>query len=429
MSNNPLAQRYNDFINTFPKDLSGKTKEELITIKTLCQAHISFYHVLEQSMKTFMNSLYGALGTAYFRYSNFAVAGDICGEGQYYVKLMDTDTNDYFRDEWDDDPFYQVFREKFSHIDMYDKPKPILEDICVYGDTDSNYFEFGKIFESCGINFKKVKVRDCSDMCAFIMSDKLNVMYDKNLKDSFLSRHGEHTMKFEHELTGKKGLWDAKKNYVISKIWEDGHYIAEQGKLKAVGIELVKQSNSQYVKDVITKFINYLLSKDDIDSKTMYSMCSKVKDSFKDVTLEDIAIKKKLGTFNKWIQDDRDKIVYIKHFDKNGRKISPQPQVRGSARYNHLIHTNKLGHKYPFIKEGDKIHFFYDEYGEPFSFPDGITYPKEIAPDMCLDTQLEKLVFTPVKRLMDGAVEGIDIKQVGNKIIQSGFNFKKMKRK
>ena len=80
--------------------------------------------------------------------------------------------------------------------------------------------------------------------------------------------------------------------------------------------------------------------------------------------------------------------------------------VKGAILYNHLVEKNKLGNKYPYIQEGDKIRFLHMQ--EPniyqasaFSFITKIPKELDIIDQIDYSQQYEKSFLEPLRVITD----------------------------
>lgn len=400
-------------------NLQDLSDEELIKLYRNANDLREFFFLMQLVAKELCNSVYGGFGTASLRYFNQSVAEDITGEGRHSFHLVEKATSMYFEKVWPTDfKWHAELKEKFPEL-MKNTPKPITENPTNYGDTDSNYITFDYVFESLGLDPFKIPTREAVDFIVYFSKTKMDPLFDKVLKSQIAKRNGESTMIFELEVIGGFGIFMAKKKYVFSKLWEDGKYIAEKKKFKLIGLELVQKSTPKHAKEAIQTFINNIFArKGRIDSGLFFSMCRALKQKLQNSKPEDISKNLKINKYKEYVLEDKDKLRFAK---------KTMPQIRGAARFNHLVMKNNLQGKYPLLKSGQRAKMYYDKQGEPFSFPNDSDFPYEIAPEMSLDIQLEKLIFTPVKRLVSGGMIDGDLKRMGNDKITTSISsmFKK----
>lgn len=89
------------------------------------------YFNLEQSIKIFINSIYGGVGSPYFECYNVALAEAVTLQGQDMIKYANTIIDDYFINQWHlDTEFHQLLGLKSVN-------KILAKTIVIYNDTDS----------------------------------------------------------------------------------------------------------------------------------------------------------------------------------------------------------------------------------------------------------------------------------------------------
>lgn len=90
------------------------------------------YYGLEQSLKIYINSIYGALASVFFVGYNVNCAEAVTLQGQDIIKFTNKIINDYFNNEWHLD---KELHEKLGLTIVNKIPSTIS--VCVYNDTDS----------------------------------------------------------------------------------------------------------------------------------------------------------------------------------------------------------------------------------------------------------------------------------------------------
>jgi len=96
----------------------------------------------EQAVKLTMNSIYGAIGNAWFVCFNPDVAEAVTIQGQDLIKHSEKILHKYFHEFWHLDT---ELHEKLGLTSVRKVIKPLV----VYGDTDSNYVSFQDVVASC----------------------------------------------------------------------------------------------------------------------------------------------------------------------------------------------------------------------------------------------------------------------------------------
>lgn len=396
-----------------PDKISGLSDDELLRLRDKGRNLYDFFFQMNMVTKELCNSVYGGVAVNTLRYFNPNTAMDITAEGRHVNQQMEKVSWGYLKNVWHKDfKFHEELRERFPKI-MGAKPTPILSDPNVYGDTDSNYLCFDYLLESLGNDPFTMDYKEASDFIVYFMKNKLNPLFDMVLKKTIKDRNGESTMIFELESIGGFGIFAAKKKYVFEMLWIDGKYVGDKNELLSTGIELSQRSVPVIARKFISYFVKYIFSKKGrITDTEFFQLCRVFREKIDKVDTIDFAKNNNVRTYEKYVVCD-DEYVEV-------RSRCPAP-VRGSARYNRDLKKNNLQGKYPIIRDGMKVLFWYDVEGNPYSIPTDIDFPHEFAPEMSRDIQMEKLVFNPIRRLVSGGMVEGNLKNMGKEKITKGY--------
>jgi len=196
----------------------------------------------------------------------------------------------------------------------------------------------------------------------------------------------EQKMVMSREVIADKGIWTAKKRYILNVHDSEGVRYNEP-KLKIMGIEAVKSSTPQVCRNKIKEALKIIINE---DSKVLNTFIQDFRSDFMNLEPEEIAYPRSVNGLEKFSSS-------------NGMFAKGAPMhCKGAILYNHLLKTNKLTNKYPLIQEGDKIKFVHlrqpNVYtASAFSF---ITaFPKELnlKDKIDYDTQFTKSFVEPLK--------------------------------
>jgi DNA polymerase elongation subunit (family B) len=197
-------------------------------------------------------------------------------------------------------------------------------------------------------------------------------------------------MEMGREVIADRGIWTAKKRYILNVHNSEGVQYAEP-KLKIMGIEAIKSSTPEIVRDKFKEIFRVIISGNEKDAQ---NFIQKFKQDFKSLPPEAVAFPRSVSNITDW--SDR-KTIY-----KKGTPI----HVRGSLLYNKTIKDFKLNNKYELIVNGTRIKFCYLKMPNTLkeniiAFPDVI--PKEVALDKFVDyeKQFDKTFVEPLKPILD----------------------------
>ena len=189
-----------------------------------------------------MNSeAYGAVGNQYFRYYDVRQASGITTAGQFIIRFIEKKVNEYLNN---------VLQTK-DHVDYI-----------VASDTDSIYVRFGKLVEK---TCQGKTTEQITDFLNKVCEQKLEPYIEKCFDElADYSNAFKNAMVMKREVIANKGIWVAKKRYMLNVLDEEGVRLAEP-KLKLMGIEAVKSSTPQVCRGKIKEAIKIIMSKEQSD--------------------------------------------------------------------------------------------------------------------------------------------------------------------
>jgi len=272
----------------------------------------------QQAVKILLNSLYGALGNNYFRYFDLRIAEGITLSGQLSIKWAEKAMNE--------------FLNKMLKTD---------DDYVIAMDTDSLYVDMSPLVKA--VNPKDpVSFIDkaCEEKIVPILAKSYDAMFERmNAYDS--------RMVMAREAIADKGIWTAKKRYILNVFNNEGVQYAEP-KLKIMGIEAVKSSTPQIVRDKFKKAYSLMLNSTEAE---LQKFVSDFYEEFKSLPPEDVSFPRSVSDIVKW----RDQHTIY----KKGTPI----HVRGALLYNKQV--EKLNLSIEGIKNGSKVKFCYMKMPNP----------------------------------------------------------------
>ena len=197
-------------------------------------------------------------------------------------------------------------------------------------------------------------------------------------------------MFMKRETIAERGIWTAKKRYILNAWDIEGVRFAEP-KLKIMGIEAVKSSTPAPCREMIKKALTIIMSQTEDD---VIDYIAKMRSDFKKLEPSLIAFPRSCNNVDKW---ESKFSIYSK-----GTPI----HVRGALLHNHYIKKNVLESKYSYINNGDKIKFCYLSKPNPIrenviSFQGDL--PTELGLNNYIDYTLmfDKSFVEPLKAVLD----------------------------
>jgi len=352
-----LLQMYNERKET--KKLMLKAQQEYEDTKHPKLLNlISRYKNRQMALKIALNSAYGAIGNQYFRFYDIRIAEAVTYGGQLAIRWIEIALNKYLN-------------ELLKTDDV---------DYVIASDTDSVYITFESLIE-------KLKPKDPVKFLDTICREKFETFINQKYQElADYTNAYEQKMIMSREVIADKGIWTAKKRYILNVHNSEGVQYA-QPKLKMMGIESVKSSTPQVCRDKIKDALQLII---DGTEKELNTFIQDFRKEWLDLKPNLIAFPRSCNGLSKW-------------GTTNGifKKGCPM-HVKGALLYNYQLKDKKLDKKYPEIMEGEKVKFVYLKSPNPFQtnvFTFYTECPTELDVQKYIDydKQFEKSYVEPLK--------------------------------
>jgi len=349
-------------------------KKKMLEAKSLYQQtgdkkywlQIAKNHNIQYARKIALNSAYGAIGNQYFRYFDVRHAEGITMAGQLTIRWIERDVNKFLNK--------LLKTTNVAYV--------------VASDTDSIYIRLGevvnRIFKDKSNTRKIVKVID--RFCEEILQPQIDKSFDKLAK--YVHAY-DQKMVMKREVIANKGIWTAKKRYILNVYNEEGVELKEP-KLKIMGIEAVKSSTPAPCRVKIKEALKVIMTKDE---SALIEFIDDFRTKFKKLSPEEIAYPRSCNNLKKYSSRTT---IY---------KKSCPIHVRGALLYNNLLKKNKLK-KYEQIQEGDKVKFI--QLKEPNPLRENVisfigALPKEFDLHQYIDydNQFDKSFLEPLRFIVN----------------------------
>ena len=332
------------------------------------EKEISRCNNIQMARKIQLNSAYGAIGNQYFRYYNLQNAEAITLSGQLSIRWIENKMNQYLN--------------KILKTDN--------KDYVIAADTDSIYLNLGPFVE------KVFQGREKTTESIVSFLDKVcKVELEKYIESSYaeLAKYVnafDQKMVMKRETIADKGIWTAKKRYILNA-WDVEGVRYSEPKLKIMGIEAVKSSTPAPCRQKIKDALKVIMTKTNDD---LIKFIDEFRCEFKKMNPDEIAFPRGV---NNLVKFSSSATIYGK-----GTPI----HVRGALLYNHYIRKHNIINKYAIIQEGEKIKFLYLR--TPNKINENIIsfiqeLPKELQLDKSIDydLQFDKSFLEPLKTILD----------------------------
>jgi len=329
---------------------------------------IATFNNIQMARKIQLNSAYGAIGNEYFRYYKLENAEAITLSGQVSIRWIEDRMNNYLN---------KILKTKD-------------EDYVIAVDTDSIYLHLGPLVE---IIYKE-REKTTEGIVGFL--NKICEMeFEKYISSSYETLANyvnayEQKMFMKRENIADRGIWTAKKRYILN-VWDSEGVRYAEPKLKMMGIEAVKSSTPAPCRTMIKDVLKLIMTKTEDDVIDFIENC---RTKFRSLPPEEISFPRTVSNVKKYKSVNA---IYEK-----GTPI----HARGALLFNHYVKKNKLTQKYSLINNGEKIKFCYLKRPNPIQenvisfiqqFPEELNLDKYIDYDL----QFEKSFLEPLKIILD----------------------------
>ena len=355
-----MEKMYNDRVEYKNKMIAAKKKYEETKDPELLK-EIARCHNMQMAKKIQLNSAYGALGNRYFRWFSFNNAEAITMSGQLSIRWIERKMNEYmnrvlktkdvdFVIASDTDSIYVTMEEMVKHLNIDD-------DMFIVGALDA---------------FCEQKLQPYIDKCYQELADMMNAYQQK--------------MQMKRETIANKGIWKAKKMYILNAWNVEGVQYSEP-KLKIQGIEAVRSSTPKACREKLKESFKIIMNKDE---PTLQKFIADFRQEFMTLPFDDIAFPRGV----KGLKDYRDSVNIYK-------KATPI-QVKSALLFNHIIKEKNMSNVQP-ISDGDKIKFVYLNMPNPVR--DSVIANADILPGIeqyiDRDMQFNKGFLDPLKSIIE----------------------------
>lgn len=330
------------------------------------EKRIARYNNLQLAKKLSLNSAFGILGSQYFRFYDLRLATAVTTSGQLSIRWIEAKINQYMN-----------------------KLLGTNTDYVLASDTDSVYLYMGALVNKF--------IKDTSDkqkvisLMDKICKEKIQPFIDTSYEELAEYMHAyAQKMMMKREGLSDKGIWTAKKRYILNVYNNEGVQYNEP-KLKIMGLEVVKSSTPSVIRDRMKNVISLIVNGNEND---IHEYIADFKAMFKSLPPEEVSFPRGCNG----IKEYSDNVLMY----KKGTPI----HVRGAILYNHYLKKLNLDKQYPYIQEGEKLKFSYLK--QPNTFKDNvISYPGRLPKEFGLheyvdyDLQFEKAFIDPIKVILD----------------------------
>lgn len=341
--------------------------EDLLALKEKTEKEVTKWNNFQMARKIQINSLYGALGNQYFRHYRLDNAEAITLTGQVSIRWIERKVNEFCNKALNTEDF----------------------DYVIASDTDSIYINLGPLVDS--VIPDSTPAAKTTDILNQFCEDKIVPFIDRSYDElSDYVNCMERTLVMKRECIAERGIWTAKKRYILN-VWDNEGVRYQEPSLKMMGIEAVKSSTPAPCRGYIKDCLNIIMGGTEQD---LIAYIEKTRAEHAALPPEAVAFPRTANNINKF----RDYTTIY-------RKSTPM-HVRGSLLHNHYLKERKIEHKYNTINDGEKIKFCYLKKPNPIG-ENVISFIAELPKEFGLtdyldyDTMYVKGFLDPLQAVLD----------------------------
>lgn len=332
------------------------------------EKRIARYNNLQLAKKVSLNSAYGALGSQYFRFYDLRMALGVTTAGQLSIRWIENALNGYVN---------KILKTE-------------NKDYVIASDTDSIYLNLGPLVESA-VGDKTKDIEWTISFMDKICETKIQPFIDRSYGElaEYIRAYAQK-MQMKREALADKGVWTAKKRYIMHVYNNEGVQYAEPD-MKVMGLEMIKSSTPAPVREKMKGALEIMMKGTE---SQIHDYIDSFRNEFKKLPPEDISFPRGINGLREY--GDKTAIY------KKGTPI----HVKGALLYNMYLREKGLEKKYPLIQEGEKIKFAYLKKPNPLrdtviSFPGRLPPEFELQQYIDYDMQFEKTFLDPIKVILD----------------------------
>ena len=314
----------------------------------------------QMAIKILLNSLYGAAANKYFRYFDLAIAEGITLSGQLAIR-------------WAEDAANRCINEFLKDS----------KDRVIASDTDSLYIHVKDVIDKFKPN-DPIKFLD--EFAARVIEPALAKSYESLAQ---VTNAYKNAMVMKREAIADRGIWTAKKRYILNVHNNEGVQYAEP-QIKIMGIEAIKSSTPKVCREAMKQMFKVIMHEDEV---SMQKAILLYRTHFNSLEPHEIAAPRGVNHLKKYHDSTT---IY--------GKGTPM-HVRACLVYNHRLRELGLTKKYQFVRNGDKIKFIFLKKPNPTNenvvgFIDVL--PKELGLHQYIDydMQFEKTFVEPLMLIL-----------------------------
>ena len=366
------------------KTMEDEGKEDTPEYVDACKQE-EYYDLLQLTRKIQLNSTYGALLNAFFRFFRTEMGASVTATGRAITSHMIGTIG-------------ELLTGQYSHLTSYTKKNKdgttskfyeTAEDSpVIYGDTDSSYF---KTYAT-----NKEEAVEVADTVA----EGVNASFPGFMKEAFNCQEPafHNLIKTGREIVGIRGLFQAKKKYMIKVVDLEG---VATDKMKSMGSEIKKADTPKPIQKFLKNTVDMILDGKEYNELETFVNTERKrlfsKKSYADVI--SLGVARSANNLESQYED-------YQRTEKRGKgKVRLPGHIRAAIMYNELVQEFE-GAGAKLVQSGDKVKVFY-LLNNPYKIK-SIAFPSDIAKfPKWFDEHFKVDIPLTEQKMIDAKLEGI----------------------
>lgn len=378
------------------KDLpAGPERDEAVKME-------EHFDLLQLTKKISMNSLYGALLNAAFRFGDERMGASVTASGRAITSHMISNIGEFLTgnphtldkrydpeerekkmnhpshmtpegylipsgyEEWIKLPSNPCLNRKgenaaalYRAVETYPDGHKAFSSVIIYGDTDSCYY----ICRGATDKTSAIKIADDA-------AENVNNSFPQFMRDAFNCQPAfDVLIKAGREIVGVRGLFQAKKKYMVKVIDMEGFAV---DKLKTQGSEIKKADTPKVIQKFLKHTVDMILDGQPYDIIVEYVNDQRITILKKNsLSVFELGVAKQVNNLDKYMGEYLNPGTYT---STSGGKMTIPGHARAACNFNFLLDIFDRGAKA--IRSGDKVLVFHLKKND-FGF-DTIAFPAEL---------------------------------------------------
>ena len=306
-----------------------------------------------------MNSLYGAMLNVAFRFGDERAGASVTATGRAITTHMIETIGEILTGNLDPLVKTTTTDKDGKLVHEYSSPNYSI----IYGDTDSCYY---KTYAT-----NREEAIEAADLAA----EGVNASFPQFMRESFYCQpEFDQLIKAGREIVGRRGLFQAKKKYMVKVIDLEGFAV---NKMKSMGSEIKKADTPKVIQAFLKETVDMILEGRTYPEVVKYVNEQRIEILKKNkLSIFSLGVAKQVNSLDKYMAEYLNPGTQ-KFLDKNDkmRGLTIPGHVKAALNYNKALQHFDKGSKE--IHSGDKVVQFYLKKNE-FGF-ESIALPSELS--------------------------------------------------